>query len=104
MGRGEFDILFYFGCIVTHHDFLQFHYVPVLTILQNLDLSQARDRQAVAVVGFDLQPLERHHLASRQLPGPRDPAVGTLLDVVELVVVLHAPRVAEAAPLQPQQF
>lgn len=76
----------------------------MLAVFQYLNLPQPRHRQPVAVVGLDLQPLERHHLARRQLPRPRHPPVRALLDVVELVVVLDAPRPAEPAALEPQEL
>ncbi|ROV98263.1 hypothetical protein VSDG_04393 [Cytospora chrysosperma] len=75
--------------------------VLVAAVLQDLDLPQARDRQPVAVVGLDLEPFQRDDPARCYLLGPCDPAVCALFYVVQFVVVLHAPRLAEPASLEP---
>lgn len=76
----------------------------MFAILQNLNLPQARNRQAIAVIGLDLQPLKRNDLPRRDLLRPRNPTIRALLDIVQLLIVFDAPRLAEAPALEAQEL
>jgi len=94
-GEGGGRVLFDLGGIVADNDFAELDNVAVVAIFEDLDLPEPGDGEAAAVFGVDLESLERHHFSRVALLCAGYPAVGALLDVVELVVVLDAPALAK---------
>lgn len=103
-GGGGGRVLFDLAGIVTDDDFAELDNVAVVAVFEDLYLPEPGDGEATAVLGIDLEPLERHHLPCVALLRAGHPAIGTLLDVVELVVVLDAPALAKGPAFEAQEL
>lgn len=90
-------LLVWSAYVVADDNLLQLDDVAVLAALEDLDLAQARDGQAVWVGGLELEALDGDDAARGELGRAGDEAVGAFFDVVELVVVVDAAAGGEGA-------
>lgn len=83
-------LLVWLANVIANDNLVQLDDVAVPAALEDLDLAQARDGQAVGVAGLELEALDGDDAARGEVCGAGDEAVGALFDVVELVVVVDA--------------